>query len=83
MMGMTSLLTKGSLVLLFAVSSCYAGNGFSAPCSESWVRYDKRLDPHVYSDLSECQAKYLGNIETNDILLGGKGGFHLSILLSE
>ena len=65
-------------MLLFAVSTCYAGNGFSAPCSENWMRYDKKLDPHVFSDLSECQAKTLGDLSTNNILLGGKGTFQLN-----
>ncbi len=63
--------TKAALLLLFAVSVCHGG--FTAPCSEGWEKTERKLDPNEASDLSECQAKLLGDLPRNNILLGGKG----------
>jgi hypothetical protein len=66
--------TTAALVLLFAVSTCHGG--FTAPCSQGWVKTERKLDPNEPSDLSECQALLLGDLPTNNILLGGKGVTH-------
>lgn len=70
--------TTAALVLLFAVSACHGG--FTAPCSEGWLKTERKLDPNQVSDLSECQAKLLGDLPTNNILLGGKGVTHCTTL---
>lgn len=70
--------TTAALVLLFAVSTCHGG--FTAPCSQGWVKTERKLDPNEPSDLSECQALLLGDLPTNNILLGGKGVTHCTTL---